>query len=46
LAQSSRLLSGYRSGIIGNNVIVMNPLTGLIYGIVRNVIPWSGTTVW
>jgi hypothetical protein len=33
-----RLLTGYRRAILGNSVIVMNPITGLIYEIVRNVL--------
>ena len=35
----SVLPTGYRRVIIGNNVILMNPTTGLIYDLVRNVIP-------
>jgi hypothetical protein len=31
--------TGYRRVVIAGNVIVMNPATGLIYDIVRNVIP-------
>ena len=37
--QLSVLPTGYRRVIIGNNVILMNPTTGLIYDLVRNVIP-------
>jgi len=37
--QLSVLPTGYRRVIIGGNMIVMNPTTGLIYDIVRNVIP-------
>ena len=37
--QLTRLPTGYRRVVIGGNVIVMNPVTGLIYDIVRNVIP-------
>jgi Ni/Co efflux regulator RcnB len=33
------LPTGYRRVVIGGNVILMNPATGLIYDIVRNVIP-------
>jgi hypothetical protein len=33
------LPTGYRRVFIGGNVILMNPTTGLIYDIVRNVIP-------
>ena len=33
------LPTGYRRVVIAGNVIVMNPTTGLIYDIVRNVIP-------
>ena len=34
-----QLPTGYRRVVIAGNVIVMNPTTGLIYDIVRNVIP-------
>ncbi|MGH9786577.1 MAG: hypothetical protein ACRD88_20600 [Terriglobia bacterium] len=37
--QLSVLPTGYRRVVIAGNVIVMNPATGLIYDIVRNVIP-------
>ncbi|MBI4442294.1 MAG: hypothetical protein HY649_02835 [Acidobacteria bacterium] len=37
--QLTRLPTGYRRVVIAGNVIVMNPVTGLIYDIVRNVIP-------
>ena len=37
--QLSVLPTGYRRVVIGGNLIVMNPATGLIYDIVRNVIP-------
>ena len=37
--QLSVIPTGYRRVVIGGNVIVMNPVTGLIYDIVRNVIP-------
>jgi len=37
--QLTRLPTGYRRVVIAGNVIVMNPTTGLIYDIVRNVIP-------
>jgi hypothetical protein len=37
--QLSVLPTGYRRVVIGNNVILMNPTTALIYDIVRNVIP-------
>lgn len=37
--QLSVLPTGYRRVVIGGNLIVMNPVTGLIYDIVRNVIP-------
>lgn len=37
--QLTALPSGYRRVVIAGNVIVMNPATGLIYDIVRNVIP-------
>jgi hypothetical protein len=37
--QLTVLPTGYRRVVIGGNVIVMNPTTGLIYDIVRNVIP-------
>ena len=37
--QLTRLPTGYRRVVIGGNVIVMNATTGLIYDIVRNVIP-------
>ena len=35
----AQLPTGYRRVVIAGNVIVMNPTTGLIYDIVRNVIP-------
>ena len=31
--------TGYRRVVIAGNVILMNPITGLIYDIIRNVIP-------
>jgi hypothetical protein len=34
-----RLPTGYRRVVIAGNVILMNPTTGLIYDIIRNVIP-------
>ena len=37
--QLSPLPTGYRRVVIAGNVIVMNPATGLIYDIIRNVIP-------
>lgn len=37
--QLPALPTGYRRVVIAGNVIVMNPTTGLIYDIVRNVIP-------
>ena len=37
--QLTPILTGYRRVVIAGNVIVMNPTTGLIYDIVRNVIP-------
>ena len=37
--QLSVLPTGYRRVVIAGNLIVMNPTTGLIYDIVRNVIP-------
>lgn len=37
--QLTQLPTGYRRVVIGGNIIVMNPTTGLIYDIVRNVIP-------
>jgi hypothetical protein len=37
--QLTVLPTGYRRVVIAGNVIVMNPVTGLIYDIVRNVIP-------
>ena len=37
--QLTALPTGYRRVVIAGNVIVMNPTTGLIYDIVRNVIP-------
>ncbi len=37
--QLSRLPTGYRRVVIAGNVILMNPTTGLIYDIIRNVIP-------
>ena len=37
--QLSVLPTGYRRVIIGNNIIVMEPATGLIYDIIRIVIP-------
>ena len=37
--QLTPIPTGYRRVVIGGNVIVMNPTTGLIYDIVRNVIP-------
>ena len=39
VSQLTRLPTGYRRVVIAGNVIVMNPTTGLIYDIVRNVIP-------
>lgn len=38
-SQLTKLPTGYRRVVIAGNVIVMNPTTGLIYDIVRNVIP-------
>ena len=37
--QLTALPTGYRRVVIGNNVILMNQTTALIYDIVRNVIP-------
>ena len=37
--QLTRLPTGYRRVVIGNNVILMNATTALIYDIVRNAIP-------
>jgi hypothetical protein len=37
--QLIELPTGYRRVVIAGNVILMNPATGLIYDIVRNVIP-------
>ena len=37
--QLTVLPTGYRRVVIAGNLIVMNPTTGLIYDIVRNVIP-------
>lgn len=37
--QLSVLPTGYSRVVIGNNVILMNPRTALIYDIIRNVIP-------
>ena len=37
--QLSPIPTGYRRVVIAGNVIVMNPTTGLIYDIIRNVIP-------
>ena len=37
--QLTPIPTGYRRVVIAGNVIVMNPTTGLIYDIVRNVIP-------
>ncbi len=37
--QLTVLPTGYRRVVIAGNVILMNPTTGLIYDIVRNVIP-------
>ena len=37
--QLTAIPTGYRRVVIAGNVIVMNPTTGLIYDIVRNVIP-------
>ena len=35
----TRLHTGYRRVVIAGNVILMNETTGLIYEIIRNVIP-------
>ncbi len=35
----TRLPTGYRRVVIAGNVILMNETTGLIYEIIRNVIP-------
>ena len=37
--QLSVIPTGYRRVVVAGNVILMNPTTGLIYDIVRNVIP-------
>ncbi len=37
--QLTRLPTGYRRVVIAGNVILMNETTGLIYEIIRNVIP-------
>jgi hypothetical protein len=37
--QLTAIPTGYRRVVIAGNVIVMNPTTGLIYDIIRNVIP-------
>ena len=37
--QLSAVPTGYRRVVVAGNVILMNPTTGLIYDIVRNVIP-------
>jgi len=37
--QLSPIPTGYRRVVVAGNVILMNPTTGLIYDIVRNVIP-------
>ena len=37
--QLTVLSTGYRRVVVAGNVILMNPTTGLIYDIVRNVIP-------
>ena len=37
--QLSAVPTGYRRVVIAGNVILMNPTTGLIYDIIRNVIP-------
>ena len=37
--QLTPIPTGYRRVVIAGNVIVMNPTTGLIYDIIRNVIP-------
>ena len=37
--QLTALPTGYRRVVIAGNLILMNPTTGLIYDIIRNVIP-------
>lgn len=37
--QLPALPTGYRRVVVAGNVILMNPTTGLIYDIIRNVIP-------
>ena len=37
--QLSAVPTGYRRVVVAGNVILMNPATGLIYDIIRNVIP-------
>jgi hypothetical protein len=37
--QLTAVPTGYRRVVVAGNVILMNPMTGLIYDIVRNVIP-------
>jgi hypothetical protein len=37
--QLSAIDTGYRRVVVAGNVILMNPTTGLIYDIIRNVIP-------
>ena len=37
--QLSAAPTGYRRVVVAGNVILMNPTTGLIYDIIRNVIP-------
>ena len=37
--QLSAVPTGYRRVVVAGNVILMNPTTGLIYDIIRNVIP-------
>lgn len=37
--QLTVLPTGYRRVVVAGNVILMNPTTGLIYDIIRNVIP-------
>jgi hypothetical protein len=37
--QLSGVPTGYRRVVVAGNVILMNPTTGLIYDIIRNVIP-------
>lgn len=39
--QLSPIPTGYRRVVIGGNVITMEPLTGMIYDVIRNVIPVS-----